>query len=199
VACISREGVLLSPVLVPRRVNRARLVLLLDQDGSMVPFHNLTQQLRDTLRFGGQLRQTTVYYFHDYPDADLYTDRALLKSVPTETVLEGLNERTGVLIVSDSGAARGKYEQKRIDDTARFIELLNKRVRYAAWLNPMPSTRWANTSAGPIAHLIPMFEMSRQGLDAAISTLRGRHVESEKPYSWITNQLAQKLAPQLNR
>ncbi|HEY9601328.1 MAG TPA: hypothetical protein V6C85_06930, partial [Allocoleopsis sp.] len=36
---IGQRGVLLEPVLVPRRVNRTELLLLIDQDGSMVPFH----------------------------------------------------------------------------------------------------------------------------------------------------------------
>jgi hypothetical protein len=30
-----------------------------------------------------------------------------------------------------------------------------------------------------------MFEMSRQGLNAAISTLRGRYVYWEHPYQWM--------------
>ena len=38
----------------------------------------------------------------------------------------------------------------------------------------MPKTRWRGTSAEPISHMLPMFEMNREGLLAAIAALRGR-------------------------
>ena len=38
----------------------------------------------------------------------------------------------------------------------------------------MPQSRWSSTTANDIASSVPMFEMSRQGLDSAIATLRGR-------------------------
>jgi uncharacterized protein len=49
-------------------------------------------------------------------------------------------------------------------------------VRYFAWLNPMPSECWRQTTAGKIARFVPMFEMSPQGMNAAISVLRGRYI-----------------------
>ena len=45
---IGRRGVLLAPILRARRVNRAEVLLLVDQDGSMVPFHGLSQRLVET-------------------------------------------------------------------------------------------------------------------------------------------------------
>jgi hypothetical protein len=45
----------------------------------------------------------------------------------------------------------------------------------------MPNDSWQNTTAGAIASFVPMFEMSREGLNAAINTLRGRYVYWERP------------------
>ncbi len=68
VAKTVRQGILLEPVLIPPRVNRTNLFLLIDREGSMVPFHGLSRQLLDTAIRGGRLRQTRVFYFHDYVD-----------------------------------------------------------------------------------------------------------------------------------
>ncbi len=180
-----REGMLLELVLVPRRSNRAELVLLIDQDGSMVPFHSLARQLVETVQRGGRLRQAGAYYFHDYPDGYLYRDPARLEAHPISKVLTAIGERTAVLIVSDAGAARGNFDSERIERTQAFIEQLKQYVRRYAWLNPMPNHRWPDTTAGEIARLVPMFELNRSGLEAGISALRGQYVYWEKMYRWM--------------
>jgi hypothetical protein len=38
----------------------------------------------------------------------------------------------------------------------------------------MPQKRWFGTTAGEIADLVSMFEMTRRGLQDAIDVLRGR-------------------------
>ncbi|OYE02613.1 AAA family ATPase [Nostoc sp. 'Peltigera membranacea cyanobiont' 232] len=176
VAKIGREGILLQPVLIPPRSNRTDLVLLIDQEGSMVPFPDLSRQLVETAEQGGRLRTTNVFYFHDYPNEYLYRHPAMLDAKAVSEVLEEIGERAAVLIVSDGGAARGNFDQERVDNTKVWIEQLQQSVRYYAWLNPMPSECWRQTTAGEIARFVPMFEMSPQGMNAAISVLRGRYI-----------------------
>jgi hypothetical protein len=185
VAKMGRESILLEPVLMPPRSNRTDLVLLIDQEGSMVPFHELSRQLVETAQRGGRLRQLRVFYFHDYPDEYLYRHPAMLNAQPMSEVLEEIGEQAAVLIVSDGGAARGNFDQERIESTKVWIKQLEQSVRYCAWLNPMPNECWQHTTAGEIARLLPMFEMSRQGMNAAISILRGRYIAWERMYSWL--------------
>ncbi|MEM7578320.1 MAG: hypothetical protein AAF316_00450 [Cyanobacteria bacterium P01_A01_bin.80] len=185
VAKIGREGILLQPLLIPPRTNRSDLVLLIDQEGSMVPFHELSRQLAETAQRGGRLRTTNVYYFHDYPDEYLYQHPAMLDPKPVSEFLEQIDERAAVLIVSDAGAARGNFDEERVDNTKLWIEQLQNSVRYFAWLNPMPSECWRQTTAGEIARFVSMFEMSSQGMNAAISVLRGRYIAGEVMYSWL--------------
>jgi uncharacterized protein with von Willebrand factor type A (vWA) domain len=182
---IGREGILLEPVLVPLRSNRAELVLLVDQDGSMVPFHALSRQLIETARRGGRLRRAGVYYFHDYPDEYLYCDPARREAERIPDTLAAIGKRAVLLIISDAGAARGNFDQKRVEQTQAFVQQLKQSVRHYAWLNPMPNNRWPGTTAGEIARFVPMFEISRRGLEAAISTLRGLYVCWEKMYPWM--------------
>jgi uncharacterized protein with von Willebrand factor type A (vWA) domain len=174
---IGQQGMLLEPVMVPSRVNRTELQLLIDQKGSMVPFHALSQRLADTALRGGRLGKAGIYYFHNCPTKYIYRDTARQKA---ELVLDFLAklrpECSAVLIFSDAGAARGGYSLERLELTEKFLYQLKQRVRYIAWVNPMATERWFGTTAGEIARLVPMFELSRQGLDSAIDVLRGRQV-----------------------
>ncbi|MEC4815157.1 MAG: hypothetical protein SAK29_18055 [Scytonema sp. PMC 1069.18] len=180
-----RYGILPEPVMMSRYTNQVKLVLLVDQGGSMVPFHHLSRQLIDKAKRGGNIKQTSVYYFQNYPEKYLYSDPTRLKAQLITNFLESLDKKTSVLIVSDAGAARGNYNPGRIEYTRFFIEQLQQSVNYYAWLNPMPNDSWEYTTAGEIARFVPMFEMSREGLSAAINTLRGRYVYWEHPYQWM--------------
>lgn len=172
---IGRQGVLLSPVLLPRRVNRTELLLLIDQDGSMVPFHSLSARLVETAIRGGRLGGAGVYYFHNAPSEHLYHDPLHQEAEAIQDVMGQLHpDRTVVLIFSDAGAARGSYSPERIELINEFLERLRHHVRRAVWLNPMPRSRWVNTTAAAIAQRIPMFEATREGMDSAIDGLRGR-------------------------
>ena len=172
---IGRTGQLLAPVWRPRRMNHAEVLLLIDQGGSMVPFHALSRRLTETALRGGRLGRAGVYYFHNCPATHLYCTPTRQEARSVEDVLNSLNdERTGILIFSDGGAARRGFSQVRLDLTKKFIDRLNKRFRYIAWLNPTPRVRWANTTADEIQQVVAMFDISRRGLDDAISLLRGR-------------------------
>jgi len=178
---IGRQGIFLNPVLVPRRINRTQLLLLIDQDGSMMPFHTISRRLVETALQGSRLGRAGVYYFHNCPTEYFYQDSARLSSEQIDTVLAQLNQSQAVaLIFSDAGAVRGGFSDERHRLTKIFLERLKKQVRYVAWLNPMPKPRWVNTTAQEVAHLVPMFEINRQGLDSAIGALRGRYYNQQE-------------------
>jgi len=177
---IGHQGLLLTPVLVPPRVNRAKLLLLIDQDGSMVPFHSLSHRFVETALGGGRLGSTGIYYFHNCPIKYLYRDPYHQKAELLSDILTHVcSEQTAVLIFSDAGAARGAYSQERYKLTQEFLTHLQQRVRHIAWLNPIPCKRWLGTTAGEIASFLPMFEVSRGGLQDAISILRGHPTNFE--------------------
>ena len=172
---IARHGILLEPVLLPRRINRSELVLLIDQDGSMVPFHSLAERLMETALRGGRFGKTGIYYFHNCPVDYLYRDPGHQEAETFEQVLSRLSPtRSSVLIFSDGGAARGSDNGDRLELTEAFLNRFKQRVRYMAWLNPVPKSRWPETTAGKIGRSIPMFECDRPGLQEAIGVLRGR-------------------------
>jgi uncharacterized protein len=121
------------------------------------------------------LGEAAVYYFHNCPIDYLYHDAKHQRAESLEAWFGQMSRsRSVVLIFSDAGAARGGANPERIEATQKFLAALRHQVRYIAWLNPMPEVRWDGTSAEAIAQVVPMFEISRKGLDGAISALRGR-------------------------
>lgn len=171
---IYRDAVLVAPALVPRRRNLARLVILQDEGGSMVPFRRIAGALTDSARHGG-LGTVSILYFHDVPAAHLFHDPRLTDPIPLEKAIKPF-ARAGLLIVSDAGAARGGFDEDRIEASARLWRHLAGLAAGIAWLNPTPPERWVGTTAGEIRRRCAglMFPIDREGVASAIRSLRGR-------------------------
>ena len=200
---ISEDGFFLTPILRPRRTNKAALLLLIDQNGSMAPFHVLSRRLEETVQQAGNLGQVAIYYFHDCPtvvrdgriSTDLYREHTVTKhpqGLYGRALSDILSEfdltYTSVLIFSDAGAARSSWDEDRIEATHLFLyQLRSLGVKNIVWLNPMPEDRWDGerleklnrlnpfeNSATVIAELVPMVSMERDGLYRAIDGLKGK-------------------------
>ncbi len=170
---IGRQGIFVGPVLVPRRVNKTQLLLLFDRDGSMIPFNRLSRRLEETAWQTGHLCQVSVYYFHNCPGQYLYQDPNHQCAEPIGQLLNQLSpSRSVVMIFSDAGAVRGGFNSLRVKLTEAFVSQLKQRVRSVTWLNPVPSVRWAGTTAAEIACYVPMFEVNRSNFQQAIFALR---------------------------
>ncbi len=171
-----RQGFYLYPVLHPQPRSDARLMLLLDYGGSMIPFHRLINNLVTTAQGSGvfEPKNLEVYYFRNSPIEFLYTDPALVFAKPINEVLANASRRTSLLIASDAGAARRNYDLDRVETTTDLIITLKQKIPYLAWLNPLPQERWPGTPAKLISKLIPMYPMDYTGFYRAINHLRGQ-------------------------
>lgn len=181
----ARQGFFLRAVYDRRQRNYAHLVLLVDQGGSMVPFHRFTRDLVETARDeqASQIRQVEVAYFQNVLPPHVFRDPHLTvtESRTLKQLLADMTPDTSVLVVSDAGAARGYRNTTRIRATAEFLVQLKQRTTLIAWLNPMPQSRWASTSAQFIARLVPhMFQMDRDGFGNAIDALRGQRPHASR-------------------
>jgi uncharacterized protein len=67
-----KTGISTPVVLVPRRRNITRLIVFVDRDGSMKPFHQFVQMIETSIIRGGRFAHILITYFHaspvDYPD-----------------------------------------------------------------------------------------------------------------------------------
>lgn len=177
------QGFYLSPVYRRRKRNHARLLLLVDQNGSMTPFHRFSRDLVETALYESSLQpeKVNIFYFHNVPGNSVYQDLYLTEPIPLQKVLASCDRHTSIIIVSDAGAARGYRELRRIRTTTSFLVKLKRYSSLIAWLNPMPEERWLGSSAEIIANLVQMYEMDRTGLSNAIDIVRGQslpHLDS---------------------
>lgn len=175
----TRQGFYLAPVYRRREQNYAHLLLLVDQNGSMTPFHRFSRDLVETARYEGGLapEKVNIFYFHNVPAASVYEDIYLTEPIELKTVLASCDNETSVLIVSDAGAARGYRKLERIRATTSFLFQLKRHTSLIAWLNPMPEERWIGSSAEIIANLVSMYEMDNDGLSEAIDIVRGQPLQ----------------------
>lgn len=171
---IHRLGEMLAPVLVPRARNLARLLILVDEGGSMIPFRQGTRALLDSAQ-QGDLGDVSVLYFYNVPGSVLFRDRELSDALPIRYSLKPF-KRGGVLVISDAGAARGFFDESRLRRTVKFARTLKRLPVSAAWLNPTPESRWKHTTAEAIIKqsAIPMFTLDPAGIVGVVEALRGR-------------------------
>ncbi|VXD25193.1 SUMF1/EgtB/PvdO family nonheme iron enzyme [Planktothrix paucivesiculata] len=157
---ITKDGFFIKPVFAPTQTLEIppKVLLLLDQKGSMAPFHPLCRH------WVNLWSDATVYYFHNCPTDSLYLDPQLRKGEDIETVLTQFSPKNTVaLIISDAGAAKQRSVPDRWDETVEFLNLLTDTVSRVAWLNPLPRHRWLDTTAEDIAKIypkqVPMFAL----------------------------------------
>jgi uncharacterized protein len=175
----ARLGYLDRPVLGRRITDHGHLLVLVDQGGSMVPFHRLTRDLVQTaeesvLSHAG--RRVDIAYFHNVPPKQVYLDAHRTRLVALDELLQGCTHESGVLVVSDAGAARGGRSSQRFAATARILVQIKQRGGGLAWLNPVPEDRWPGSTAALIRAIVPMFAMNEDGFGNAVDILRGQAV-----------------------
>jgi uncharacterized protein len=168
-----RYGVFLRPILIPRRQNQARMLVLIDEQGSMIPFRRITQALIESAKQTG-LARASILFFHDVPGNQVFLDASLNHSMQITQAFSSFIDG-GVVVVSDAGAARGNFDSNRLAQTKDFIETVRSYTPHVVWLNPTPLPRWADSTAGAIRKecAISMFEIDRLGLDAAVTIIKG--------------------------
>jgi uncharacterized protein len=171
---VARLGVYGGPVMRRRRVNHGRLVLLVDQQGSMVPFHRWSRDVVETARLDSRLAGVSAFYFYNVPQEFVYLDEHLTKPIELAKVLAGIDGETTVLVVSDGGAARGRRDRMRIRETTRVVGKVRSRTGLVGWLNPMPVDRWERSAAEILAYLLPMGAMDREGFGRVLDEVMGK-------------------------
>jgi uncharacterized protein len=170
----AQTGFLFQPVLQYHRRNQAKLVLMIDQGGSMEPFRVFLAAVLDSILRSGSLKQIDTFFFHDVPEEYVYQSPILFGARSLESVLMEHCQSTSVLIIGDAGAARGHYDSARVRETKKFVEQLSMHTYLYSWLNLVPRTRWAYTTASYIAELLPMFALDWEGLNDTVNVLRGQ-------------------------
>jgi hypothetical protein len=138
-----------------------RWTMLIDHEGSMIAFKDLTDAVVESAMTGGVKNEGDVFYFRNYPSEYLFTNPEHTRSVKLRKLIT--SPARNILIVSDAGAARGYYSEDRVRKVFRLLYQL--RAHRIAWLNPLPEQRWKGTSAEKISTYVKMFEPGNDNSD----------------------------------
>lgn len=176
---VARQGVFTNFAYRRQQRNHARLLLMIDQNGSMTPMHRFSRDLAATAARHAASAHTVVdiVYFHNIPNQYLYRDPHLTQPISRDDLNDlcaRCDRDTGILIVSDAGAARGFRHLPRLQETINALVFLRQYTTLIAWLNPMPQARWANSTAQMLAALAPMYPLNRDGFSRALDVARGQ-------------------------
>ncbi|MEM9927858.1 MAG: hypothetical protein AAF915_29775 [Cyanobacteria bacterium P01_D01_bin.50] len=168
----TQMGIPIPVILKARYRNKARLLLLVDRQGSMTPSHRFCELVCKAIQQAGRLEETTIYYFHNvpaqganesilpdefFPKLDsilpdikplstgyIYQDSDLLTPHLLKEVLEKYAKDAFVVIISDAGAINKIYNPPRLLDTISFFKALRAYTSSYVWLNPLPKSYWEN-------------------------------------------------------
>ena len=167
----------------PERRNNVRLLLLMDVGGTMDPFFDPVSRLLTALHEERGLREFRAFYFHNCIYENVYEDAWLFQdsSVPTGDLIRRFDERWKVVIVGDAAmhpnelmGHRGNINPRLESDTrgVDWLYRIQDHFERVVWINPEPPARWRRTqTANLIKSIFPMFELSVDGIEAAVSAL----------------------------
>jgi uncharacterized protein with von Willebrand factor type A (vWA) domain len=159
------------------RVNRVRLLLLMDSGGSMEPYAALVSRLFSAASEMKTFKTFEAMYFHNCPYGWLFRSYAKYEREKTAEVIARLTPQHRVIWVGDASMAPwelfqgygwGEPGPTGMDWIRRFAQTCPRSV----WLNPDPKSYWNHPTVSAIGASIPMFHLSVAGLRDAMKRLR---------------------------
>lgn len=168
------------------RKNTVKVLLLIDSDGSMLPYSRLCNRLFQAVRKSNHFKDLKVYYFHNAIYDNLYTTPhcKLRDSVETNWVFNKLDSDYKVIFVGDAAMAPSELYRPggnsiiglfNRETGMEWFEKFKKRFKKQIWLNPIEKKSWEYTYGARTIHdigqVFPMFELTLDGLEAGIRKL----------------------------
>ncbi|MBN2538498.1 MAG: hypothetical protein JXB09_00450 [Deltaproteobacteria bacterium] len=167
-----------------RLADRLKVILLIDNGGwSMDPYIPLVQTLFDYTR--NQFKDLKTYFFHNTIYDRVWSDAARYRNPELITDFVKKDPETRIIIVGDASMA--PYELMAEGGSIYFgeakrrpsienLQFLAQTFRHCVWLNPNSKYTWANTwTTDIIQKVFPMFGLTLDGLDSAVSHLMSRN------------------------
>jgi uncharacterized protein with von Willebrand factor type A (vWA) domain len=163
-----------------RMKDRLKVILAIDNGGwSMDPYVSLVQTLFDYAR--AQFKAVRTFFFHNTIYDTLWEDAARYRKPVRISELAKMDPETRFIALGDASMA--PYELMARDGSIYIqdrsgrpsiecLRLLARTFAHSVWLNPIPMSRWPYTRTIPMIHqIIPMFELSIDGLERAVQYL----------------------------
>jgi hypothetical protein len=164
--------------------DRLKIALMIDNGGwSMDPYVDLVQTLFDYSR--AQFKEIKTYFFHNTIYDYVWEDPPRRHKPVRVEECSTWDPETRLIIVGDASMA--PYELMATDGSIYVDErsglpsidrlnFLADNFAHSAWLNPTPPRLWPMTrTIGVIQQIFPMFELTLDGLDRAVTHLMSKN------------------------
>jgi hypothetical protein len=175
-----RNGGEIELIFCPPRKNHAKVLLLMDAGGSMMPYTTLVEGLFSAAHQATHFKDFQYYYFHNCIYEQLYSDMRLHTSVSTSSLLHILDADYRVILVGDAymapeelidpGGALYYYHHNDTPGIA-WLRRIQEHFRACIWLNPLPEGQWNRTTINLVRQVFPMYELTLDGLEKGIKQL----------------------------
>jgi uncharacterized protein with von Willebrand factor type A (vWA) domain len=160
--------------------DRLKVILAIDNGGwSMDPYIPVVQTLFDYA--GAQFKDVKTFFFHNTVYDALWRDSTRIKKPVRVNELSRYDPDTRLIFVGDASMAPYElmasdgsiYMQERSGKpSVEQLKFLSETFPHNVWLNPVPTRMWSYThTINAISQIFPMFPLSLDGLDEAISKL----------------------------
>ncbi len=163
--------------------DRLKVILAIDNGGwSMDPYVPVVQTLFDYAR--AQFKDLKIYFFHNTVYDTLWKDPTRYKEPQKVSEFVRLDPETRLIMVGDASmapyelmASNGSIhmEERSGRPSIEQLQFLARTFPHNAWLNPVPQRMWWYTQTiQMIKDVFPMFELSLDGLEQAVSHLMAK-------------------------
>ncbi|MFC1828885.1 VWA domain-containing protein [Thermodesulfobacteriota bacterium] len=163
--------------------DRLKVILAIDNGGwSMDPYIPVVQTLFDYARY--QFKDLKTYFFHNTVYDVLWEDATRTYKPQSVAELAAFDPETRLVIVGDAsmapyelGAADGSIyiKERSGKPSIEQLKFLAQTFRHSVWLNPVSAEMWDYTKTiFTIRQIFPMFELSIDGLEAAVHHLMAK-------------------------
>ncbi|MFX1328429.1 MAG: VWA domain-containing protein [Promethearchaeota archaeon] len=168
-----------------KRKNNVRMILLMDVGGSMTPYAHLVNLLFSAANNMSHWREFKYYYFHNCLYESLYFNarRNPDEAIEFNEFLRKYNDKYKVVIVGDAAMASWEltekygsiyyYHRNELPGIYYIKEIANHFKNNIVWLNPeLIRPEWAPWTRKIISSIIPMFDLTVEGIEEAMDYLR---------------------------
>jgi hypothetical protein len=183
------HGGLLSLEYQKSRKNTVKLLVLMDVGGSMDPFVTICSRLFTALNRATHLKDLRFLYFHNCVYDHLFNDASCStrNAVDTTQLLNELSGDYKLILVGDAAMAPSELKarhgiiwwgQANEEPGIEWLQRLRRHFPHSVWLNTIVQAEWdwayGHRTIAEVRRIFPMFELTVDGLTAAVSALMVR-------------------------
>jgi uncharacterized protein with von Willebrand factor type A (vWA) domain len=163
--------------------DRLKVILAVDNGGwSMDPYISVVQTLFDYSR--AQFKDLKTYFFHNTIYSTLWEDPARYKKPQRIEEFVRFDPDTRLVLVGDASMAPYELmardgsihiEDRSSSPSIECLKFLAETFPHSVWLNPVSVSMWPYTrTINVINQIFPMFELTIDGLEKAVSHLMSK-------------------------